>query len=195
MAFSAADFLAELSEERRKQMEIFAEAMLRWNKKINVTAAKNIADVLDHCVDGIVASRLIPRDAKMLVDVGSGGGLPLVPMAIMRPDVAMVGVEPIAKKWAFILSCSRDLGLANLEAKQARVEELGAVGTFDVATSKATFEMARWLDVGLSLVKPNGAVLGFGSAAAIPTISSENDIIRFSRGGSNYWISRTWRSN
>lgn len=194
MVTPAANLLAELSAAQRAQMEQFAALMLRWNKKINVTAAKSISDVLDHCVDGIVASRLIPPGAASLVDVGSGGGLPLIPMAIMRPDVAMLGIEPIAKKWAFIVSSSRELQLSNVDVKQCRVEDLSPTSPFDVATSKATFEMSRWLDIGLSLVGSRGAVLGFGSEAASPAVLSDNDLIRFARGGSSYWISRTWRS-
>ena len=193
MPIPATDLLAELTESQRAQMEKFAALLLRWNKKINVSAAKSIAEVLDHCVDGVVASQLIPRDATSLVDVGSGGGLPLIPMAIMRPDVAMVGVEPIAKKWAFIVSCGRELGLANVEGKQCRVEDLSKDSLFDVATSKATFEMSRWLEIGRGLVKPGGAVLGFGSESISPVVVAERDLIRFGRGGSNYWISRTWR--
>ena len=106
----------------------------------------------------------------------------------------MLGVEPIAKKWAFLLSCGRELGLANVAARQCRVEELAADVFFDVATSKATFEMARWLEVGRGLVKSGGAVLGFGSATTHPVVSSERDLIRFERGGSDYWISRSWRA-
>ena len=193
MPRDAVDLLADLTDDQRAQIDAFAALMLKWNQKINVTAAKSIADVLAHCVDGIVAAKLIPAGAGTLVDIGSGGGLPLIPMAIMRPEVAMTGVEPIAKKWAFLVSCSRELGLKNVSARQGRVEELFDGNKYDVATSKATFELTRWLEIGLRLVKPNGAVLSFGSAAATPTSASPADVFDFVRDGASYWISRHWR--
>lgn len=192
MAPTVDDVLASVSPEQRRLLDQYAVLMLKWNQRINVTAAKSVDAVLDHCVDGLVAATLFPANARTLIDIGSGGGLPLIPMAIARPDVAMLGVEPISKKWAFIITAARELGLQNVHANQCRVEDI--TEQFDIASSKATFEMARWIEIGMRLVVPGGCVLGFGSSTSDANVTSPDDVQAFERAGSSYWIARTWRA-
>jgi 16S rRNA (guanine527-N7)-methyltransferase len=98
--------------------------------------------------------------------VGSGGGLPALPLALLRPDLVIRLCEPIAKKAAFLRTAIRELKLADRVALEARrAEELteevaGNVPRelFDVATSRATFAPETWLALGRRLVRPGGRV-------------------------------------
>jgi 16S rRNA (guanine527-N7)-methyltransferase len=138
----------------------FAALLLQWNQKINLTGAKSIgALAADHFPDAFALARRLGEPAR-LVDVGSGGGLPALPLALLRPGLVVRLCEPIAKKGAFLRTAIRELGLgdrASLDSR--RGEELAQAGErFDVAISRATFEPAAWLALGRQLVQPGGRV-------------------------------------
>lgn len=146
----------------------YADLLLKWNAKINLTAATTVDDALHHIEDCTAILPYIPADARRLVDVGSGGGLPAVIIAAARPEVAVTAVEPTHKKHAFLRTVARELGLANLHPVATRADHVER-GAFDVATSRATFELDEWLAIGLTLVRPGGVVLGMeGQPGALP---------------------------
>src|SRR5262249_58606802 len=87
------------------------------------------------------------------------GGLPAVVIAASRPELSVHAVEPIQKKHAFLRTAARELGLANLHPRAARIEDVES-DAFDVATSRATFAIDEWLRLGLRLVRVGGVVLG-----------------------------------
>jgi 16S rRNA (guanine527-N7)-methyltransferase len=140
-------------------MRRYAELLLKWNAKINLTAASSLDDALHHIADCEAILVHIPNDARTLVDIGSGGGLPAVVIAAARPEIVVSAVEPIQKKHAFLRTAARELGLPNLQPRAARIEDV-ELDAFDVATSRATFALDEWLARGLRLVRPGGVVLG-----------------------------------
>ena len=140
-------------------LERYADLLLKWNERINLTAASSPYDAVQHIADCEAIVSYVPSTARELVDVGSGGGLPAVVIAAARPELIVVAVEPIQKKHAFLRTAARELGLSNLRPRAARVDEIESE-SFDVATSRATFALDEWLRVGLRLVRPGGMVLG-----------------------------------
>lgn len=146
----------------------YADLLLKWNARINLTAATTVDDALHHIEDCSAILKHIPDDARRLVDVGSGGGLPAVIIAAARPGLEVTAVEPIQKKHAFLRTVARELGLANLHPRAARAEEIEH-GAYDVATSRATFALTEWLAIGSTLVRPGGVVLGMeGQPGELP---------------------------
>jgi len=152
--------------EQTESLLRFADLLIRWNQSINLTGARSSgAIVADHYPDAYALARRLDRPAR-LVDVGSGGGLPALPLALLRPDLVIRLCEPIAKKAAFLRTAIRELKLADRVALEARrAEELaeemaegGLRGLFDVATSRATFAPETWLALGRRLVRPGGRV-------------------------------------
>jgi 16S rRNA (guanine527-N7)-methyltransferase len=151
----------------------YAELLIHWNQRINLTGAKSIASVItDHYPDAYALARRLDTPAR-LIDVGSGGGLPALPLALLRPGLMVRLCEPIAKKAAFLRTAIRELTLADrvaLEARRAEelAEELsveplgpparGSSQRFDAATSRATFAPEAWLALGRRLVRPGGRV-------------------------------------
>ena len=131
----------------------------KWNKSINLSAASSRGDLIAHVNDSLhVVPRL--RSATRVLDVGSGGGFPVVVAAICLPGVEFVSLEPVHKKHAFLRTAARELGLANLEARAERLEDHDG-GLYDAAMSRATFDLRDWLEVAAEHVRPGGVVLGF----------------------------------
>jgi len=144
-----------IAEKLRRFNDLFS----RWNATINLSAARSPADVDDHILDSL---HLIPHltEVDHVIDVGSGGGFPVVVAAICLPSINFTALEPVHKKHAFLRTAARELGLVNLEAFAARVEDHER-HDYDAATSRATFDLAEWFAIGLALVRPGGRVFGF----------------------------------
>ena len=157
---ATADLLRDAADgvgarDRVPQLVTYVESFARWNQRINLSAARTVEDIADHVVDCLALLPHIARDARV-VDVGSGGGLPGVVLAAARPDLAVTCVEPIHKKAAFIRQAGRDIGLS-LTVLTSRADSL--LRAYDVAVSRATFDLRLWLDLGARLVHPGGRVL------------------------------------
>jgi len=144
-----------IAENLRRFNDLFS----KWNSSINLSAARSPADVDDHILDSL---HLVPylTDLERVIDVGSGGGFPVVVAAICRPTINFTALEPVHKKHAFLRTAARELALVNLEAFAARVED-HKIHDYDAATSRATFDLPEWFAIGLSLVRPGGRVFGF----------------------------------
>jgi 16S rRNA (guanine527-N7)-methyltransferase len=157
----------------RAALADFAELVARWNARIDLTAARTpeqLCEVL--FADALVLAdhALIPDGARVL-DVGSGAGAPSLPLALLRPDVSLVLVEPLHKRVAFLRTAVGTLpGLAGrVTVREARLEPSRpavAGAPFDVALARATFAPASWLPLGLSLAS---RTLVLTAAEAAPT--------------------------
>ena len=149
----------------------YARLLLAWGAKINLTGARSIEVLLDdHFPDAFaVASRV--SEAERAVDVGSGGGLPALPLALLRPTLSIDLCEPVAKKGAFLRTAIRELGLADrVRLWPVRGEALAKREpvSFDVALSRATFAPADWLVFARALVRPGGRIFALAAPDAVP---------------------------
>ncbi|HNS98755.1 MAG TPA: 16S rRNA (guanine(527)-N(7))-methyltransferase RsmG [Polyangiaceae bacterium] len=140
----------------RLQLVQWIETILHWNQKIDLTAARTIDELLDLCVaDAIVLSRSIEANRRV-VDVGSGAGAPGLPLALLRPDLTVTLVEPLAKRVAFLRTVAGSLP-TTVSIQRTHGENLPHHG-WDVAISRATLEPSAWLAMGLHLVDSKGKV-------------------------------------
>lgn len=153
------------------QLARYAELVLDWGARFNLTGARTHEALADeHLADALVVLPHLPAGAFRIVDVGSGAGLPGLVLALARPEARGVLLEPIRKRHAFLTHAVRELGLAGrvearAEGLEAHLAE-GAAGPYDVAISRATWPVARWLDRAAPLVGPGGRLFGFEGAAA-----------------------------
>ena len=131
----------------------------KWNKSINLSAASSRQEIEEHIAD---SAAVVPELAhvRRVLDVGSGGGFPVVVAAIALPSVSFTALEPVHKKHAFLKTAARELGLSNLTPLAIRIEDHD-VRDYDAAMSRATFDLRDWLEMGLTYVRPGGFVLGF----------------------------------
>lgn len=160
----------QLSGETVAALVSFGNLFLHWNTRINLGGRIGPADLAErHYTDAVVASRFV-GDTASVVDVGSGGGLPILPLALLRPRARFELHEPVGKKVTFLRTAIRELGLGSrVSVVPDRIELTRAPtggGTFDVATSRATFAPVDWLPLGRILVRPGGRVLVYATGVA-----------------------------
>jgi 16S rRNA (guanine527-N7)-methyltransferase len=159
----AREWSVDVTVEMVARLERFCAVLLEWNKRVNLTGARNFDDLEgEHLPDSFAAARLIPPNSRV-VDVGSGGGLPAVPLAILRPDCSLTLVEPRGRRVAFLNTAVRTCACRNIRVVQGRSDDKG-MGGFDLATSRATFVPEEWLELGKDLVGRPGRVLVFTTA-------------------------------
>lgn len=138
-----------LTDRQRQQLLSYLELLGKWNKVYNLTAVRDPAEMLTHhLLDSLAIIGPLRRHtqgrAVQLLDVGSGGGLPGVVIAICCPEIEVVCVDAVAKKTSFIQQAAATLGLPNLRSLHARVETVAQ--RFDVVTSRAFASLADFTD-------------------------------------------------
>lgn len=148
-----------IDRDQLSRLERFRDLFAKWNERINLSAASSREDIEEHLRDCLHVIRWLPGTGTV-IDVGSGGGLPVVIAAICLPQTQFTALEPVHKKHAFLRTAARELQLANLEAFARRVED-HPTRDYDAAMSRATFDLREWIMRGLSLVRVEGRVLGF----------------------------------
>jgi 16S rRNA (guanine527-N7)-methyltransferase len=143
----------------------------KWNRSINLSAARTDDElrlqVVD-CLHAVPHLRAHPARGRSLriLDVGAGGGLPSVIVALCMPDAHVTALEPVHKKHAFLRTAARELSLANLVPLALRLDaHAHEPADYDAAMSRATFDLPVWLALGLQHVCPGGLVLGFEALA------------------------------
>jgi 16S rRNA (guanine527-N7)-methyltransferase len=131
----------------------------KWNKVHNLTAVREPGQmVVLHLLDSLA---VLPHvaGARSLLDVGTGAGLPGIPLAVARPDLAVTLLDSSHKKATFLRQAKAELGLANVEVACERVENWHPPASFDVVVSRAFAELADFVTQAGHLVAPGGAML------------------------------------
>jgi 16S rRNA (guanine527-N7)-methyltransferase len=156
-------FLAEGVADR---LSAYYELLARWNRKINLTSIDNVDEAIDRLLlEPVAASRYVPAEARLLMDIGSGGGSPAIPLKLAIPRLSLTMVEAKARKSAFLREAVRQLGLAATQVENARYEELLARPELherhDLVTLRAVRTEARLLTSMQAFLAPGGVMLLF----------------------------------
>ena len=155
-----------LKDDLVEQLSSYYELLDRWNRKINLTALDNPDEAIDRLVlEPIVAARQLPSPTANLMDIGSGGGSPAIPMKLCAPSIQLTMVEAKARKSAFLREAVRVLRLERAIVETARYEELLARPdlheTFDVLSLRAVRVEVRTLFTLQAFVKRGGVLFLF----------------------------------
>ncbi len=164
-----------VNEEMLGQFRHFASLLARWNRVYNLTAIHAEAEIfthhlLDSAALAPVLSELCPQ-AKSVLDVGSGGGLPAIPLAILRPDLRVTSIDAVKKKTAFVTQAAIELGLKNVTALHGRVEKMPRDKGFSVIASRAFASLGDFTRLTEGLLAPGGCWLAM--KGALPTDEME----------------------
>lgn len=146
----------DLTERQLGKLMDYLALLAKWNAVYNLTAVRDPAQmVTQHLLDSMAA---VPAfaDAKRVLDVGAGGGLPGMVLAIARPDMQVEMVDTVHKKTAFLTQAKAELALTNVAIHTARVEQLKVNEKFDIITSRAFAELADFVNWSGPLLKPGG---------------------------------------
>ena len=135
-----------LDTVQQKQFALLAPLYREWNEKINVISRKDIDNLyLNHVVHSLGIAKVISfKPGADILDVGTGGGFPGIPLAILFPETNFHLVDSIGKKITVVKAVVAGLGLKNVKVQQVRVEEIG--GSYDFIVSRAVARMHEFYD-------------------------------------------------
>lgn len=141
-------YFPDLSDTQKKQFEMLFDLYSDWNEKINVISRKDIDNLYtNHVLHSLGIAKVEQfKPGAEILDVGTGGGFPGVPLAILFPEVSFHLVDSIGKKITVVKEVSTALGLQNVKAEQARAEQLK--GEYDFIVSRAVTrikEFHQWI--------------------------------------------------
>lgn len=175
---ACAELGVALSAAQEAALLAYVDEVLRWGRRINLTGATNReAFIRDHLLDAVALfPHLAPAPGQAWADVGSGAGLPGLPLAILSPGTRWHLVEPREKRWAFLLHATHKLKAGNVTVHRARIEDAPvAEGSLQGVISRAlgfdALAAFPWLVEGGMLAVITGtqggeALNGWGRAAA-----------------------------
>ena len=134
-----------------------------WNKTYNLTAIRDPGQMLvKHLFDSLAIAPHVP--AGRLADLGTGPGLPGIPLALVRNDLEVALVESNGKKARFLREAVRQLGLAGVRVAESRIEAVDEPGAYDAITARALATLPLILELGGHLLKPDGVLLAMKGA-------------------------------
>lgn len=171
LAAGLAQLGIDLTAEARDKLTAYLDLLLKWNRTYNLTALRDPEQGLTHHLLDSLA--ILPWvGPEPLLDVGSGGGLPGIPLAIARPELSVTMVDTVQKKVSFLQQAAIELGLSNVQAVHARVENLP--GSYAQISSRAFAELKDFVGLTRQLLAPGGRWLAMkgqrpdGEIAALP---------------------------
>jgi 16S rRNA (guanine527-N7)-methyltransferase len=177
-----------LTDDQHAKLRRYLELLFAANQTMNLTRIADLASAeVQHVGDALTALPYLPAEPHRLADVGTGGGVPGIPLAIARPDVRVLLVEATGKKAAFLRTAVAELGLTNVEVDQRRAEEVGQDEhlreRFDVAIARAVATMAWLAEWLLPLVHKRGRALAMKGPKVIEELPLAARAIKLLGGG------------
>jgi 16S rRNA (guanine527-N7)-methyltransferase len=191
----------DLDDKQVGQLLDYLALLSKWNAVYNLTAVRDPMEMVTlHLLDSLAAVSAF-TDARNVLDVGAGGGLPGLVLAIVRPDLRVSMIDTVHKKTAFLTQVKAELGLANVAVHTARVEQLQVQEKFDVITSRAFAELADFVNwsghlladggrfIALKGVKPDDEIARLPAdwkvteirALSVPQLNAERHLIFIER--------------
>jgi 16S rRNA (guanine527-N7)-methyltransferase len=147
-----------LSRDACAKLHDYVALLAKWNRTYNLTAIREPAQMITHhLLDALAVLPYLPQDAaQRVLDVGTGGGVPGIPLAIARPDWPVVLLDSNQKKVAFLTQAAIELSLSNVRAIAARVEAMTSDAPFEIVISRAFADLATFVTSSMKHLAPNG---------------------------------------
>lgn len=150
-------------ENQSKQLYKYMNLILEWNEKINVTAIKDEKEfIVKHFIDSLTICNFV-KDAKKILDIGTGAGFPGIPLKIYYPEIEFTLIDSVNKKVTVLKDVTQKLNLQKIEALHVRAEELAKDlkyrESFDIVTTRAVSNLATISEYMLPFVKIGGKAI------------------------------------
>jgi len=163
-----------LTGEQITRLDLFAEELKKWSRKINITAITDDEGIaVKHFVDSLSLLKAVQGPGRLL-DIGSGAGFPCIPVKIVAPDLEMVSVDAVVKKISFQKQAVRLLNLAQFTATHVRAETLAETYPeyFDWVVSRAFSDIPSFVAMALPLLKSDGRVVAMKGRNAAEEVAA-----------------------
>lgn len=163
----------ELTSQLTASLTSYYELLQRWNRTINLTSLTNEDEAIDRLLlEPVAAARHLPAPPLRLLDIGSGGGSPAIPMKLAVPAAVLTMVEARARKAAFLREAIRLLELSKTNVETARLEDIagrpGWRGTWDVVSSRGVRIGPAEIEIVARLLRRDGLLVLFLSTPSLP---------------------------
>jgi len=170
--------LEPLNGETEDRFSVYLSLFVRWSERINLSSFRDEEEIISrHLIESICVARILPNGITFLLDYGSGGGLPGIPIALCRPDIAVTLAESQGRKAAFLQEAVRVLSLST-QVWAKRAEALHVV--FDCVILRAVDRMPVAVARAARLVAPNGWL-------ALMTTDEDADRLKAKAGADFCW--------
>lgn len=156
----------DLSGDKIAKLMDYLALLFKWNAVYNLTSLRDPMQMVTHHLLDSLAAVPAFADAKNVLDVGAGGGLPGMVLAICRPDIKVAMIDTVHKKTAFLTQVKAELGLANVTVYTKRVEQLEVKTPFDVITSRAFADLLDFVNWSGHLLAEGGQFIALKGVAA-----------------------------
>ncbi len=182
-----------LDEAQDAKLSRYLELLVEANEKMNLTRIVDVDSArVQHIGDALTVLPYLPKGEHKLADVGSGGGVPGIPLAIARPDASITLIESTKKKAAFLKRAASELGLPNVKVLDLRAEDVGngpLRETFDIAIARAVASLDWLAEWCLPLVKKKGTMLAMKGQKIVEELprrrAHDSTVGRNARGGAS----------
>jgi 16S rRNA (guanine527-N7)-methyltransferase len=154
-----------LSDAQQGQLMDYLALLAKWNSVYNLTSLRDPMQMVTHHLLDSLAAVPAFEGALNVLDVGAGGGLPGIVLAIARPSMKVSLVDTVHKKTAFLTQVKAELGLANVTVYTARVEQLEVPQKFDVITSRAFADLSDFVNWSGHLLAEGGRFIALKGVA------------------------------
>lgn len=155
----------DLNQQQHQQLLDYLALLVKWNSVYNLTSVRDPMQMATlHLLDSLAA---VPAfaDARNVLDVGAGGGLPGIVLAIARPELKISLIDTVHKKTAFLKQVKAELDLANVTVYTAKVQEVSVPAKFDVITSRAFADLSDFVEWSGHLLEDGGQFIALKGVA------------------------------
>jgi len=178
----------EFNEKKYGQFMKYKDLIKEWNEKVNLTAIKEDEEIVKkHFIDSMKVFKFQElKNAKNVIDIGTGGGFPGIPMKIIKPEINIVLLDSLNKRIKFLNEVIRELQLDNIKAIHGRAEDFAQEvqyrEKFDVAVSRAVANLTVLSEFCLPYVKVGGYFVAMKGPAVEEEIKCSKNAIRMLGG-------------
>jgi 16S rRNA (guanine527-N7)-methyltransferase len=170
------DVAAQIFGANLDKARLYAAALVRDGDELGLLGPREMPRLWSrHILNSAVVSRLV-ADGATVADVGSGAGLPGIPMAIAQPNARFTLIEPMERRSNWLIEQVDALGLTNVTVKRARAEEVGEV--FDVVTARAVSALPKLLRLTVPLTRDGGVILALKGSKAQDEIAESKPLVK-----------------
>lgn len=155
----------DLSNQQHEQLLDYLALLFKWNKVYNLTSVRDPMQMMTHHLLDSLAAVPAFAAARNVLDVGAGGGLPGMVLAIARPAMKVAMIDTVHKKTAFLTQVKAELELANVAVHTMRVEQLTVSDKFDVITSRAFADLSDFVNWSGHLLAEGGQFIALKGTA------------------------------